>query len=116
MLHRTVTWGYPTENAYYRDASSSDAILAIRIPFIAISALDDPVIQLPLCPNPVLSLTLLHRLPHSMRSHSKSLLRTRTPCSSPLRSADIYRGLSLVAGDGTPDRYACSSTLSSGKS
>ena len=40
---RTVTWGYPTENAYYRDASSSDAVLAIRIPFLAISALDDPV-------------------------------------------------------------------------
>ncbi|KAL2160572.1 hypothetical protein VTH06DRAFT_1260 [Thermothelomyces fergusii] len=40
---QTVTWGYPTENAYYRDASSSDAILAIRIPFLAISALDDPI-------------------------------------------------------------------------
>ncbi|KXX75280.1 Medium-chain fatty acid ethyl ester synthase/esterase 1 [Madurella mycetomatis] len=40
---QTVTWGYPTENAYYRDASSSDAILAIRIPFFAISALDDPI-------------------------------------------------------------------------
>lgn len=40
---RTVTWGYPTENAYYRDASSSDAVLGIRIPFLAISALDDPV-------------------------------------------------------------------------
>ncbi|KAK4195803.1 Alpha/Beta hydrolase protein [Triangularia verruculosa] len=40
---QTVTWGYPTENAYYRDASSCDAILAIRIPFLAISALDDPI-------------------------------------------------------------------------
>ncbi|KAL2197323.1 Alpha/Beta hydrolase protein [Corynascus similis CBS 632.67] len=40
---QTVTWGYPTENAYYRDASSSDAVLAIRIPFLAISALDDPI-------------------------------------------------------------------------
>jgi predicted alpha/beta-fold hydrolase len=40
---RTVTWGYPTENAYYRDASSADAVLAVRIPFLAISALDDPV-------------------------------------------------------------------------
>ncbi|CAH0047796.1 unnamed protein product [Clonostachys solani] len=36
-------WGYPTESAYYRDASSSDSVLAIRIPFLAIHALDDPV-------------------------------------------------------------------------
>lgn len=37
------TWGYPTEGAYYRDASSSDAVLAIRIPFLAINAEDDPI-------------------------------------------------------------------------
>jgi len=37
------TWGYPTEGAYYRDASSSDAVLAIRIPTFAIHAEDDPV-------------------------------------------------------------------------
>ena len=37
------TWGYPTENSYYRDASSSDSVLAIRIPFLAIHAEDDPV-------------------------------------------------------------------------
>lgn len=43
LANRTVTWGYPTENAYYRDASSSDAVLAIRIPYMALSALDDPV-------------------------------------------------------------------------
>ena len=36
-------WGYPTEDAYYRDASSSDSVLAIRIPFLALSAKDDPV-------------------------------------------------------------------------
>ncbi|KAK0719960.1 Alpha/Beta hydrolase protein [Lasiosphaeris hirsuta] len=40
---QTVTWGYPTETAYYRDASSSDAVLAIRIPFFAIAAEDDPI-------------------------------------------------------------------------
>lgn len=40
---QTVTWGYPTEDAYYRDASSSDAVLGIRIPFMALSAADDPV-------------------------------------------------------------------------
>ncbi|RFU73536.1 hydrolase [Trichoderma arundinaceum] len=37
------TWGYPTEFAYYRDASSSDAVLSIKIPFLAISATDDPI-------------------------------------------------------------------------
>ncbi|KAJ2894111.1 uncharacterized protein MKZ38_007924 [Zalerion maritima] len=37
------TWGYPTEDAYYRDASSADSVLAIRIPFMALGALDDPI-------------------------------------------------------------------------
>lgn len=37
------TWGYPTEMAYYRDASSVDSVLNIRIPFLAIHAEDDPV-------------------------------------------------------------------------
>jgi predicted alpha/beta-fold hydrolase len=37
------TWGYPTEGAYYRDASSSDAVLAIRTPTFTIHAEDDPV-------------------------------------------------------------------------
>lgn len=40
---RTVSWGYPTETAYYRDASSSDSVLAIRIPYLAVQAADDPV-------------------------------------------------------------------------
>lgn len=40
---QTVTWGYPTETAYYRDASSCDAVLAIKIPFLAIAAEDDPI-------------------------------------------------------------------------
>lgn len=38
------TWGYPTEGAYYRDASSIDAAMGIRIPLLAIHAEDDPVI------------------------------------------------------------------------
>ncbi len=37
------TWGYPTVGAYYRDASSVDALLAARIPVFAINATDDPV-------------------------------------------------------------------------
>ena len=37
------TWGYPTEGAYYRDASSVDSLLAVRIPLLAINATDDPI-------------------------------------------------------------------------
>jgi len=37
------TWGYPTEGAYYRDAASTDSLLAVKIPFFAINAEDDPV-------------------------------------------------------------------------
>ncbi len=37
------TWGYPTEGAYYRDASSCDVLLNVRIPFFAINATDDPI-------------------------------------------------------------------------
>lgn len=39
------TWGYPTEGAYYRDSSSVDSLLAVRIPLFAISAKDDPIAQ-----------------------------------------------------------------------
>jgi uncharacterized protein len=38
-----AAWGYPTVGAYYRDASSSDSLLAIRIPFLALHARDDPI-------------------------------------------------------------------------
>lgn len=38
-----VTWGYPTEGAYYRDATSADSLLDIRIPFFAVHAEDDPI-------------------------------------------------------------------------
>ncbi|KFY77305.1 hypothetical protein V499_03288 [Pseudogymnoascus sp. VKM F-103] len=37
------TWGYPTEGAYYRDASSVDSLLGVRIPLLAINAQDDPI-------------------------------------------------------------------------
>ncbi|ORY71617.1 hydrolase, alpha/beta fold family [Pseudomassariella vexata] len=38
-----AAWGYPTENAYYRDASSVDSVMAIRIPYMAINSTDDPI-------------------------------------------------------------------------
>ncbi|KAL7625400.1 hypothetical protein AAE478_004619 [Parahypoxylon ruwenzoriense] len=41
--YQCPTWGYPTEEAYYRDASSSDSLLAVRIPLLAINAVDDPI-------------------------------------------------------------------------
>ena len=37
------TWGYPTEGAYYRDASSADSVLAVRTPLFCIHAKDDPI-------------------------------------------------------------------------
>ena len=45
-----ATWGYPTLHSYYRDASSTDAVLNIRIPFLAINATDDPVARLEAIP------------------------------------------------------------------
>jgi predicted alpha/beta-fold hydrolase len=39
-----ASWGYPTEGAYYRDASSADSVLAIRIPTLTIHAKDDPIV------------------------------------------------------------------------
>lgn len=38
-----ASWGYPTEGAYYRDASSIDSLLAIRVPFFTVQAADDPI-------------------------------------------------------------------------
>ncbi|TVY20148.1 putative esterase [Lachnellula arida] len=37
------TWGYPTEGSYYRDASSTDSLFAVKIPLFAINAEDDPI-------------------------------------------------------------------------
>ncbi|KAH9901995.1 carboxylesterase-like protein [Xylariomycetidae sp. FL2044] len=41
--YQCPTWGYPTEDAYYRDASSSDALLAVRVPLLCLNAADDPI-------------------------------------------------------------------------
>jgi len=38
-----ASWGYPTEGAYYRDASSVDSLLSIRVPTLCLSAKDDPI-------------------------------------------------------------------------
>ncbi|KAI1328813.1 carboxylesterase-like protein [Xylariaceae sp. FL0255] len=41
--YQCPTWGYPTEDAYYRDASSVDALLGVRIPLLALNSTDDPI-------------------------------------------------------------------------
>ncbi|KAI1809121.1 carboxylesterase-like protein [Poronia punctata] len=41
--YQCPTWGYPTVDTYYRDASSVDTLLAVRIPLLALNALDDPI-------------------------------------------------------------------------
>ena len=38
-----ATWGYPTEGAYYRDASSTDSVFDIKIPVMCLGARDDPI-------------------------------------------------------------------------
>ncbi|PYH98863.1 AB-hydrolase YheT [Aspergillus ellipticus CBS 707.79] len=38
-----ASWGYPTEGAYYRDASSTDSLFGIRIPTFVIQSEDDPI-------------------------------------------------------------------------
>ncbi|CBF70977.1 hypothetical protein AN6555.2 [Aspergillus nidulans FGSC A4] len=43
-------WGYPTEGAYYRDASSIDSLLSIRIPFFVVQAEDDPIVTVKAVP------------------------------------------------------------------
>jgi uncharacterized protein len=41
--YQCPTWGYPTEDAYYRDASCVDTLMAVRVPVLAISSTDDPI-------------------------------------------------------------------------
>jgi hypothetical protein len=87
------TWGYPTEGAYYRDAQSVDAVLAIRIPFLAISAEDDPVSPFPF---PSLHQSIrsrekanASRYPASTQSPTKKSNKIPTPCFVRLTGADI---------------------------
>lgn len=42
-LVQCPSWGWPTEGAYYRDASCIDAVMDVRIPLFGIHAKDDPV-------------------------------------------------------------------------
>ena len=73
------SWGYPTEGAYYRDASSSDSVLAVKIPLFVIQAEDDPV-----CDSlPILRLGNANtRLDRCKRSHPHRRDQAEPPCRS----------------------------------
>lgn len=36
-------WKYPTETVYYREASSVNPLLSVRVPIFALNSEDDPV-------------------------------------------------------------------------
>lgn len=93
------TWGYPTESAYYRDASSSDSVLAIRIPFLAINAEDDPV-RFFLTSNRAIT-KLKSRSRSTKQSHTKSLSRIHILFCAPHLLEAISPGSRSVATDGT---------------
>ena len=82
------TWGYPTEGAYYRDASSSDSLIAVKIPLFAFHAEDDPVYR---------KQTFFHlpfpdvRTDSSQRSSSSAGIQPNTFCST---LPDFPRGTS----------------------
>jgi predicted alpha/beta-fold hydrolase len=40
-------WNYPTETVYYREASSVNPLLSVRIPLLALNSEDDPVSSMP---------------------------------------------------------------------
>lgn len=77
---QTKAWGYPTENAYYRDASSVDLVMGIRIPYLAINSTDDPV-SLPRFPQ-----SSCIQLQFSADTHPRPDLRRG---SSPLRRNQV---------------------------
>lgn len=52
-----LLYRYPTFWAYHRDASSSDAVLDIRIPLMALHAVDDPIANDKAVPYDEISLT-----------------------------------------------------------
>jgi hypothetical protein len=97
------SWGYPTEGAYYRDASSTDSLLASRIPIFAINAKDDPVIIFPLI--------LIHCVADCLRSlltkrcHISKSNKLRTLFYALRLSAVTSLGSNSTAIDGMPSRY-----------
>ena len=110
--YQCPTWGYPTEDAYYRDASSNDSLLAVRIPLLCLNAEDDPIASKWGLPRPeaaqnpytVLCTTSLgghigwyelgggrwHAKPVSQRKHGALRLRKKTlskPANNDTRSS-----------------------------
>lgn len=94
-------WGYPTEGAYYRDASSIDAFLAVRIPFLALHAEDDPASKRCIVVLVLLLKFDLHRLHRGLVSRTKKLRRTRSPSCAPPLQVGISAGSSGTVDVGT---------------
>lgn len=90
-------------DAYYRDASSSDSVLAIRIPFLAIQALDDPVSVRGADRSETTS--DWQRSPYARRYPTMSSNRIHIRCSVPPRSVATFPGSSWEGDAGTLDQY-----------
>ena len=98
------SWGYPTEGAYYRDASSTDSLLASRVPIFAINAKDDPVIIFPF--DLILGLTdslrsLLTKHCLILKSNRPRMLSYAPPLWGAIFLGSNFRGIV----DGMPNRY-----------
>jgi hypothetical protein len=95
-------WGYPTEDAYYRDASSVDSVMAIRIPYLAINSTDDPVSLE--CPRRMTNNSVLimihYRYPRRRHFLLERLNTTHTLFSAPPPWVAIWDGLKPVVAGG----------------
>lgn len=99
-----AAWGYPTEGAYYRDASSVDSALAIRIPYLAINSTDDPVSPLDSPYSGDQDSYTDHCTVRSLRRRlcrTAKSSRTLIQCSAPPRSAATWAGSRSVVVGGT---------------
>lgn len=99
-----AAWGYPTEGAYYRDASSVDSALAIRIPYLAINSTDDPVSSCDFMYSGDQASYTNHgtvRSPRRRLCRTAKSNRTRTQYSAPPHSAATWAGSRLAVVGGT---------------
>jgi hypothetical protein len=88
--------------AYYRDASSVDSLLAVRIPFFAINAKDDPASNPPVSLN--LPLTYMNRFLLTSLCHTWKSSKLHMLSYVQHLLEGISLGLKLGVVDGTHDR------------
>ncbi|EKG13788.1 hypothetical protein MPH_09097 [Macrophomina phaseolina MS6] len=67
-------WGYPTRGTYYRDASSVDSVLAVKVPLFALNAEDDPISHHEALPFEEFQKKPLHRALHNVLRRSPWLV------------------------------------------